>query len=123
LRDLAWLLNTSNLAVTEDLSHDPQVQNSVLNYGVPELAGTTVSNMDIPLLERQIRQAILDFEPRILAKTLKVKLSVDDKKMSHKTVSFLIEGQLWAQPLPINLYLSTDLDLETGTATVNETSG
>jgi type VI secretion system protein ImpF len=79
--------------------------------------------MDIPLLERQIRQAILDFEPRILAKTLKVKVNVDDKKMSRKTVSFLIEGQLWAQPLPINLYLSTDLDLETGTATVNETSG
>lgn len=123
LRDIAWLLSSSNLAVTEDLSQYPQVQDSVLNYGVPGLAGTTVSGMNIPLLERQIRQAILDFEPRILAKTLKVKVNVDDKKMSHKTVSFLIEGQLWAQPLPISLYLSTDLDLETGVATVNETSG
>jgi type VI secretion system protein ImpF len=123
LRDLAWLLNSGNLAITEDLGPYPQVPDSVLNYGVSDLAGKSVSAMDVKALEREIRQAILDFEPRILANTLKVKVNVNREKMSHKSVSFLIEGQLWAQPLPVDLYLSTDLDLETGTATLTETSG
>lgn len=123
LRDLAWLLNCGSLAVIQDLSAYPQVKNSVLNYGVPDLAGTTVASTDMRLLESEIRQAILDFEPRILANSLKVNVDINKEKMSHKTVSFLIEGQLWAQPLPVSLYLSTDLDLETGGATVNETNG
>lgn len=123
LRDLAWLLNSGNLAVTEDLSRVPEVRNSVLNYGVSDLAGTTASSTDIPRVERELRQAILDFEPRILANSLSVKVMLDDEKMSNKTLSFLIEGQLWAQPLPISLYLSTEVDLETGSTTVSETSG
>jgi type VI secretion system protein ImpF len=123
LRDLAWLLNSGNLAITEDLDPYPQVQDSVLNYGISDLAGKTASAMDVKALEREIRQAVLDFEPRILAKTLKVRVSMNKEKMSHKTMSFLIEGQLWAQPLPVDLYLSTDIDLETGSAMVNETTG
>ena len=123
LRDLAWLLNSGNLAATEDLSAYPHTENSVLNYGVPDLAGATVSTTNILALESDIRQAILNFEPRILADSLKVSVIVNKEKMSRKTMSFLIEGQLWAQPLPIELYLSTDIDLETGNATVVETHG
>lgn len=123
MRDLAWLLNCGNLAAIEDLSAYKEVQNSTLNYGVTDLAGTTVKATDIAELQREIRQAIIDFEPRILPNSLSVKVKLDDKKMSRKTMSFQIEGQLWAQPLPVSLYLSTDLDLETGTATVKETSG
>lgn len=123
LRDLAWLLNSGNLAITEDLTAYKQVQNSVLNFGISDLAGKTVSKTDVPALEREIRQAILDFEPRILANSLKVRVNLDRAKMSHKTMTFVIEGQLWAQPLPVNLYLSTDLDLESGSAAVVETTG
>ncbi len=123
LRDLAWLLNCGNLAMTEDLDPYPEVGNSVLNFGVTDLAGSTAASTDVRTVEREIKQAILDFEPRILASSLSVKVSLSDEEMDNRTLSFLIEGQLWAQPLPISLYLSTDLDLETGTTTVNETSG
>jgi type VI secretion system protein ImpF len=123
LRDLAWLLNCGNLAVTEDLSDFPEVTNSVINYGVAGLAGTSAKSTDIPRVEREVRQAILDFEPRILAKSLSVKVVLDDEKLTQKMLTFQIEGQLWAQPLPVNLYLSTDVDLETGTTMINETSG
>jgi len=123
LRDLAWLLNSGNLAIIEDLEDYPEVRTSVLNYGVPDLAGKSVASTDVPKLESEIRKAILQFEPRILADTLQVRVNVNSGTMSQKTMSFLIEGQLWAQPLPISLFLSTDLDLETGSATVSETSG
>ena len=123
LRDLAWLLNCGNLEVTEDLGNFPEVRKSVLNYGVPDLAGKTVSATEVGELEREIRIAILNFEPRILADTLSVRVTINRDAMSTKTMSFIIEGQLWAQPLPLSLFLSTDLDLETGSATVRETSG
>lgn len=123
LRDLAWLLNCGNLEVIEDLEEFPEVQKSVLNYGVPDLAGKTISATDVNELEQELRDAILNFEPRILADSLSVRVSINRDAMSAKTMTFVIEGQLWAQPLPLSLFLSTDLDLETGSATIKETGG
>jgi type VI secretion system protein ImpF len=120
LRDLGWLLNCGRLSITEDLSEYPEVAKSVLNYGASDHAGTSFSSVDINALEREIRQTIIDFEPRLIAETLRVKVNADPQKMNIRAVSFLIEGQLWAQPLPVSLFLSTDIELETGSATVRE---
>lgn len=122
-RDLGWLLNCGNLEITEDLSAVPEVAKSVLNFGVPDLTGSTIKSVDIPLLERELRTAILNFEPRLLADTLKVSVDVDQSNMSRNAMKFLIQGQLWAQPLPINLFLSTELDFESGKASVAEVQG
>ncbi len=43
--------------------------------------------------------------------------------MSHNAMVFDIEGELWAQPLPLRLYLRTEVDLEAGEIRVNETAG
>jgi type VI secretion system protein ImpF len=40
--------------------------------------------------------------------------------MSHNAMCFTIEAELWAQPLPLRLFLRTDLDLETGEVSVAE---
>lgn len=123
LRDLAWLLNCGNLALTEDLSDYPEVEKSVLNYGVADISGSAVASANIPAMEKRIKQAILNFEPRIIPETLRVNVETDRQKMSIKALKFKIEGQLWAQPLPVSLYVSTELDVETGNATVQETTG
>jgi type VI secretion system protein ImpF len=34
--------------------------------------------------------------------------------MSLNALMFEIEADLWAQPLPLHLYLQTEVDLETG---------
>ena len=34
--------------------------------------------------------------------------------MAHNAMSFEIEAELWAQPVPLRLYLKTEIDLETG---------
>lgn len=114
LRDLEWLLNTANLASTQDLDDYPLVARSVLNFGLPALAGAAASGVDTARFERVLRQAILDFEPRILPNTLKVRTVVSSDQMNRNAVAFDIEGELWAQPLPLRLYLRTELDLETG---------
>ena len=123
LRDLAWLLNTTNLAAGQDLGAYPQVASSVVNYGIPDLSGMTVSGTDVAVLERALRQAIMDFEPRILRQTLAVRLEINDSQMSHNAMTFLIEGELWAQPVPLRLYLKTEIDLDIGDVRVSGQTG
>lgn len=114
LRDLAWLLNTSTLDTIQNLDDYPLVSHSVVNFGVHDLVGTTISSADVPEIQRQIRQAIWDFEPRISAESVIVKVSASESQINHNAMTFDIEGELWAQPLPLRLYLRTELDLETG---------
>jgi len=117
VRDLQWLLNAGCLETTRDLSAFPQVKQSVLNYGIPDFTGTTAGNADPATLERILRQAILDFEPRILRPSLKVRAKAAGE---HNTIIFEIEGELWSQPLPERLYLKTILDLELGSIEVKQ---
>jgi type VI secretion system protein ImpF len=123
LRDLIWLLNARSLTSVQSLDDHPEVASSVVNYGIRDLAGTMVTGADALRIERSIRQAILDFEPRIVPQTLKVKVVVEEGKMNLGAVTFDIEGELWAQPLPIHLYIRTELDMETGTASVRDLAG
>jgi type VI secretion system protein ImpF len=122
LRDLAWLLNTTNLLSVTTTPALPHLASSVLNYGVPGLAGNAVSNLDIGALERGIRQAIWDFEPRLIRNTVSVKALAARAEGQNK-LDFEIEADLWAQPYPERLYLKTELDLERGAVIVSETNG
>ena len=112
-RDLNWLLNTSSLSISNDLTPFPEVQTSVLNYGANSFAGISASSIETYMLERKVRQSILTYEPRILAKTLSVSVQEQDN-MNRNAIVFHISGQLWAEPIPIALYIKTEIDLETG---------
>ncbi len=120
LRDLAWLLSTGHLETIEDLDDYPYVRNSVLNYGMPDISGRAAVSTDTGRLERAVRDAIVKFEPRIDGRTLKVTVSIDGARRSRNTMTFQIEGELWAQPTPLALFLKTEMDLETGDVTVTE---
>jgi type VI secretion system protein ImpF len=122
-RDLSWLLNTTNLAATEDLDEFPEVIRSVLNYGMPDMAGHTASSVDVRLLERMLCRVIWDFEPRLIKSSVKVKLVVDDQKMDRNAMWFDIEAELWAQPLPLRLFLRTEIDLENGGVKISDADG
>lgn len=113
-RDLSWLFNATNLATARNLAAYPLTAHSVLNYGLPELSGHSLSNFDVARLEQQLKQIIIDFEPRILPHSIAVRLYVDEQRMDNNALAFEIEGELWAQPVPQQLYLKTEIDLELG---------
>ena len=121
-RDLAWLLNSGNLDSVQDLSAYPEVARSVINFGMPNLAGLNTEDLVIPALEQRLKQAILDFEPRILKNTLTVQLKVNKDNMTRNAITFTIEGELWAQPVPIQIYLNTEMDMVTGLVNLKEAS-
>lgn len=136
LRDLRWLLNSTR--PTETLPRDavwagrppgidwagrPEAKRSVLNYGLPVLSGETASTLDTLALASSVRRAILDFEPRIAPRSLKVEVQVSNLQMNHHNViGMVISGTVWAQPQPLELSLRTELDLETGQVEIEDLS-
>jgi len=86
-----------------------------VNFGLPALSGRALSSLDLTELERAVRQSILDFEPRILPESLQVTALVQEGDVDrHNVVGVEIRGQLWAQPVPLELLVRTQIDLETG---------
>lgn len=123
LRDLSWLLNTTNLESSEDIEQAPEVMHSVLNYGMPCIAGMAAAATDVRTLQRQLKQVILDFEPRILSDSLNVKVTVSEEEMSNNALVFEIEGDLWGQPLPQHLFLKTVIDLNSSHVVIQDMNG
>jgi type VI secretion system protein ImpF len=123
LRDLAWLLNTSNAESDARLAQHREARNSVINFGMRPLSGSRLSEIDWIALERSMRRAILDFEPRILPPTLQVKAVVpEDLVHHHNMLALEIRCQMWAQPYPFELLLRTSFDLESGEVLVQDRS-
>jgi type VI secretion system protein ImpF len=121
LRDLAWLFNATRMAEERDWSFAPYARRSVINYGLPALSGETASTFDVMQLEQAIRQAIIDFEPRLDPSTLRIEALVSQIALDHHNqIQVQIRGNLWAQPVPIELLLRTDVDLETGQVDIED---
>ena len=112
-RDLSWLMNTGNLEAVQDLDDYPLVKESVLNYGVPDLTGAGIDNININELERRLHRILVRYEPRILRRTLKVAIS-KSAEMSRNALRFDIECDIWGQPAPEHIHLNSELDLELG---------
>ncbi|MEY8689652.1 MAG: type VI secretion system baseplate subunit TssE [Leptothrix sp. (in: b-proteobacteria)] len=142
LRDLGWLFNAVQPALQPPPEHAsaeaddapafeedpfspaqrhawwaayPQARQSVLAYGLPPISGKLASKIDIQQVERSLRDAILRFEPRLLERGLSVRaLEAGSVLDTHNVIEFEIRGYLWAQPVPLELLLRTQLDLEAG---------
>lgn len=124
LRDLSCLFNATRLEAVADLESYPEIRRSTLNFGLPSLSGKVATGLNLKETERAIRQAIIDFEPRLIPDSVMVRMIEDDNGPdNHNVVSFRIEAQLYAQPAPVELLLHTDLDLESGQCKVAEASG
>jgi type VI secretion system protein ImpF len=131
LRDLESLFNTECFEFTplrltiEPVDNPPSLEDfplarrSVVNYGLPSLAGKVGADMDLEALGREVAQIIRTFEPR-LRDPIRVKAIYDPETAAPNTLSFEIEADLWAQPMPLRLLLRALVDLEDGRASVVE---
>lgn len=124
LRDLQWLLNTTNLDVSMDLAGHRDAQNSVINFGLGALSGKFASDVDVAQLEAMIRQAIVQFEPRLLPHSVEVSVVAPERSLDvHNVLGVTIRGQLWSVPYPLEMLLRSDIDLETGHVVLHDQGG
>jgi|ERR1700730_11864769 type VI secretion system protein ImpF len=114
LRDLRWLLNARS-SLSEDITADfPEIARSVLNFGTRDFSGMAVSSIDTMEVERELVEAIQYFEPRIIKGTLSVKTAPANGSAGQNVVAFEIRAEIWATPFPEQIFIRTELDLETG---------
>ena len=123
IRDLDWLLNTEFLEAVQSLDAYPEVKKSVLNYGIPSITGLTLADLTDKMrggLSKMLRDAIIQFEPRLRPDSIVVRTHADREQMSARSLVFEIEAELEAEPAPLHLLLKSIVDLEDGHATLAE---
>lgn len=124
LRDLTWLLNTTNAESHTDFNGADHARRSVINFGIQAMSGRQLADDDWKDVERNLRRAIATFEPRILPASLRIRVLPElQQHTSHNRVSLEIKGQLWCEPYPLELLVHTHVDLECGQVALENRSG
>jgi type VI secretion system protein ImpF len=121
LRDLGWLFNSLNLESAQDLADFPQVNNSVLNYGLPSFAGRMISSINPTEAAAELRRTVEFFEPRL--RNVRVRPLAADEAHNDGTLEFAIEAELWGQPTSQHLQLRTWIDMVSGDIAIAEARG
>ena len=122
-RDLAFLLNTSNAEDLIDRVRHPEAASSTVNFGVPPLAGSHVSERKWADIEVIIRRAITDYEPRLLPGSIKVSpLMKEGASESYNVLLFEIRAMINLKPYPLELTVQSSVDLETNRISVTRLS-
>lgn len=117
-RELGWLFNTTNLDSVVDLEPYPQVRTSVLNYGVPAMSGRAMTHRAVLQRAREIRSALLNFEPRLDPDSLVVEASDDIER--ENAITFVIRGDVSSAAHALPVSLRTDVDIDSAAITVRE---
>jgi len=119
-RDLSWLLNTTSHESLLDAALYPNVVRSVINYGLREVAGGASGLERANEIRLMIRRAIERFEPRLKPDSIEVSI-VEDKTASGATLTYDIRADMWAQPVPLELYMRSEVNIATGELTLERT--
>ncbi|WP_422011672.1 type VI secretion system baseplate subunit TssE [Roseateles sp.] len=131
LRDLSWLFNAVCQEPDPRQRDDPEraelwesvphARDSVLNFGILPLTGQAFSVHNFPIIEAQVRQSIIRFEPRLDPASVEVRILNDmSTGLRPTSLRLTIKGQMWNQPVPLELVLNADVDVDTGQAAVRD---
>ncbi|MEI2266611.1 type VI secretion system baseplate subunit TssE [Erwinia sp. CGal63] len=113
-KDIACLLNSTNLEEELDETRYGLVLASVINYGVAPLTGKYAHHHSWQTIEKNIRNALLRFEPRIIPETLLVRPLTGKAPLGKNSqVHFEIGGLINWKPQPVDLSLKGAYDAET----------
>ncbi|WP_171132988.1 MULTISPECIES: type VI secretion system baseplate subunit TssE [unclassified Ruegeria] len=112
-RDLSLLLNTTDQSDLIDEDVYPHAAKSVLNYGIRETSGSFSTIRQAQRIQQSIADSIEVFEPRIVKGSVVVDLR-SKQRSGEMHVEFDIRAVMWAQPMPLELYLRSRVDVTTG---------
>jgi len=118
-RDLAFLFNTTNLEDQIDRARYPAIAASTINFGLPPLHTNATGSRGWEALERAVRRAIRDFEPRLLPETLTVTRAPESAEYG---LAFEVRGTLWMEPYPLEFIVQSTVDLEANRLEVSSLS-
>ncbi|PVZ83015.1 type VI secretion system baseplate subunit TssE [Serratia sp. S1B] len=112
-RDLMAVLNCTNIDRELIPGRHQHVAKAVVNYGISPLMGMPSNMNNWHTFEKNIRDAILHFEPRIMPESLIVRaLREKDQLQRGAMLSFEIRGLIYWEPYPLDLCINGHYDSE-----------
>ncbi len=118
--NIEMILNSRSHPQGAELEKYPELQNSVLNFGLPDFCGRVCSRNE----REQIREHVLNqlrwFEPRLAADSVSVELR-DDASAPNSVLEFQIQGRIEVGELNEEIVFISKLDLETGATMLKNT--
>jgi type VI secretion system protein ImpF len=111
--DLGNLMSTIHLEAAQDLNGLDNVKKSILNFGLQDLSRLTTDDTRIHKLARDLREALLTHEPRLIAESLKVNLRKTDSGATQR-IAFEIEAEMAARPVDVPLEFVAEIDSGAG---------
>jgi type VI secretion system protein ImpF len=116
-RDLEWLLNTTRMPIEVPEACD-EVQNTVLFYGLPDIASISLQNPGDELrLRRSLETSIETFEPRLAQARV---TSRDPYRTTQQSITFHVEAMLMIEPAPERIAFDTVLEVTKGAYSVKD---
>ena len=116
-RDLESLLNTRYHVIKppEDLR---EVDKSLLNYGLPDLATINISDSKKrDEFTARLQKTLVQYEPRF--KSVKVSY-IENKDETDRTLRFRIDAVIYADPMPQVVVFDSVLESVTRTVSIKE---
>jgi type VI secretion system protein ImpF len=111
--DLANLMGTIHLEAVLPLAGLNHVRKSVLNYGMQDMTRLTTSDIENASVLRDLRNALIAHEPRLIPETLVVKLRHRNED-SHQRIAFDITAEMAAKPVDVPLEFVAEIDVGVG---------
>jgi type VI secretion system protein ImpF len=115
--DLDALLNSIALESTVDLTDAPYARKSIINFGIPDIAHRTIDEAGVADVTEEIRLAIINFEPRLAAASVRVTrdTSVDPVELK---IRFIVRADLTCDPIRVPVEFVAEV-IEPGKIVVN----
>ncbi|MGQ8817924.1 type VI secretion system baseplate subunit TssE [Serratia sp. NA_13] len=118
-RNIADILNTANMEDQLDKVRHRDTAASVINFGISPLVGGYATLRSWGVLEHMIREAIIRFEPRLIADSIIITLLGDTQSPAcNGIIQFEIRALVKWDPQPFDLFLGARYDIETDSAGV-----
>ncbi len=120
VQDLQSLLNSVNLAATEDLGELAEVRQSILNFGVDDLTAFTTDSQGKADLDVRLRNVLLKYEPRLVPSSLVI-IRKKDQNGSDARMAFHISAEMHAAPHDVAVEFVADVEAYSGQISVKDT--
>jgi type VI secretion system protein ImpF len=91
----------------------PELARSILNYGFCDLSDITQHDLQKQDIVKLIRQSLVDHEPRLLADSIRIKVTTEDGGRAQR-LSLFVEADLMGDPVDIPLDFDAEVDLGAG---------
>jgi len=115
--DLDALLNAIALESTLDMTDAPYVRKSIINFGIPDISHRTIDEVGVNDITEEIKLAIINFEPRLAADSVRVTRDTSIDPVELK-IRFIVRADLTCDPVHVPVEFVAEI-VEAGKIAVN----